>query len=272
MSGNWSRRSWLKVAAAVPVLGMSRFEEVTMSLATGTGGAVGVEPLPDSFPSQPPELVREMVTVAHFDLKRVKELVEAKPSLAKASWDWGFGDWETALGAASHMGNRAIAEYLIAKGAAPTLFSAAMLGQLDVVKGMIAAQPGLQGMRGPHSISLLMHAKAGKEGARAVREFLQGLGDADADPAAPLAQADADALKGTYTFGIGTNQLIEVTTEGAQVTWTRRGMMGRPLTHLGERVFYPCGAPSVRIRFAEEGGAMVMTVADPETVLVARRK
>lgn len=274
MAGNWPRRSWLKVGAAVPMLRISRFEEEMMSLGTGTGagGAAGFEPLPDTFPSQPPEVVREMVTVAHFDLKRVKELVEARPSLAKASWDWGFGDWETALGAASHMGNRGIAEYLITKDAAPTLFSAAMLGQLNVVKGMIAAQPGLQRMRGPHSISLLMHAKAGKDGARSVLEFLQGLGDADAEPAVPLAQGDADALKGTYTFGIGTNQLIEVTTEGGQVTWTRRGMMGRPLTHLGERVFYPCGAPSVRIRFAEENGAMVMTVADPETVLVGRRK
>jgi hypothetical protein len=28
--------------------------------------------------------------------------------LARAAWDWGFGDWETALGAASHMGSRPI--------------------------------------------------------------------------------------------------------------------------------------------------------------------
>jgi hypothetical protein len=228
--------------------------------------------LTDTFPTQAPELVREMVTVAHFDLKRVRELVEARPSLAKASWDWGFGDWETALGAASHMGNRGIAEYLIAKGAAPTLFSAAMLGQLEVVKGLIGAQPGLQRIRGPHSISLLMHAKAGKEGARAVLEYLTSLGDADAEPAAALSEADINALKGTYAFGIGMSQLIEVSVDRGQVTWTRRGMMGRPLVHIGERVFYPCGAEAVRIRFAEDGGTMMMTVKDPETVLVARRK
>src|SRR5260221_7652887 len=86
-------------------------------------------PITDVFPAHPPELAREMVTVSHFNLKSVKELVEARPALAKASWDWGFGDWETALGAASHMGNRAIAEYLIANGAGLSLFSAAMLGQ-----------------------------------------------------------------------------------------------------------------------------------------------
>ena len=36
----------------------------------------------DIFPAHPPELVREMVTVAHFDLDRVKELLEARPPLA----------------------------------------------------------------------------------------------------------------------------------------------------------------------------------------------
>jgi hypothetical protein len=34
-----------------------------------------------------------------------------------------------------------------------------MLGQLDVVKALIQAQPGAQRIPGPHSISLLAHAK-----------------------------------------------------------------------------------------------------------------
>jgi len=33
------------------------------------------------------------------------------------------------------MGNWEIAEYLLSKGARPPIFSAAMLGELDVVKG-----------------------------------------------------------------------------------------------------------------------------------------
>jgi hypothetical protein len=76
------------------------------------------------------------------------------------------------------MGNRPIAEYLISKGARPSLFSAAMLGQLDLVKAFVAAQPGVQRIRGPHSISLLAHTKAGGEAARPVLAFLQSLGDA----------------------------------------------------------------------------------------------
>jgi hypothetical protein len=226
----------------------------------------------DLFPTQPPELVREMVTVAHFDLNRVKELVGARPSLARASWDWGFGDWEDALGAASHMGNRPIADYLISKGARPSLFSAAMLGQLEVVKAFLAAQPGAQRIRGPHSISLLAHAKAGGEPARPVFDFLESLGDADADTPVPLSPADAEALKGTYIFGHAANQQIDVTVDNAQLVWTRKGSMGRPLSHLGNRIFSPWGAPAVRIHFTQEADSSVMTICDPTVVLIAKRK
>src|SRR3981189_427031 len=78
--------------------------------------------VPDMFPAQPPDLVREMVAVSHGNIARVRELVGARPSLARAAWDLGFGDWEEAIGAASHVGNREIAEYLIAHGARPSLF------------------------------------------------------------------------------------------------------------------------------------------------------
>jgi len=275
MSNGWSRRDWVKVAVAAPWVGVRgwRIGE------SGHGNAVPLlgsehagDLVSDAFPTQPAELVREMVTVAHFNLNRVKELVEARPSLAKASWDWGFGDWECALGAASHMGNRPIAEYLISKGARPSLFSAAMLGQVEVVKAFIAAQPDVQRIRGPHSIPLLAHAKAGGEPARAVLDYLQSVGGADADPSVPFSEADANPLRGTYVFGIAANQAIDVTFERGGLTWTRKGGMGRPLIYLGERAFYPVGAPSVRMQFAGDEKTMVMTVSDPEPVLLARRK
>jgi hypothetical protein len=112
--------------------------------------------------------------------KRIRELVDAHPALARAAYDWGFGDWEDCLGAASHVGNREIAEYLIANGARPTVFSATMLGQLDAVKAFIVAQPGVQRIPGPHSIPLLAHARAGGAAAAAVYSYLEGLGDAGA--------------------------------------------------------------------------------------------
>jgi hypothetical protein len=267
------RRNFLKLASIVFPFHMLGFEPRIFGLTPPEQRNSSKDtPVADLFPTQPPELVREMVTVAHYDLNRVKELVEVRPSLARAAWDWGFGDWETALGAASHMGNRPIAEYLISKGARPSLFSSAMLGHLEVVRAFVAAQPGVQRIRGPHSISLLAHAKAGGQASRPVFEFLRSVGDADADPLVPLSDSEAEGLRGSYVFGPAMSQQIEVAVDGGELTWTRTGMMGRPLFHLGSRAFYPAGAPAARIRFREEGSAMLMTIEDPEVVLVARRK
>ena len=277
-----SRRAVLRLACSVvPLGGMNLIRPLAMKGAENppTPTVVG-----DLFPAQPPELVHEMVTVAHFDLKRVQELVGVRPSLARAAWDWGFGDWETALGAASHMGNRPIAEYLISQGARPSLFSATMLGQLEVVKAFVAAQPGAQRIRGPHSITLLAHARMGGEAARPVFDFLQSLGDADADAPVSLPEEQAAHLTGTYVFGTSATQQVELTadlkmyannkmyTHPPQLNWTRKGTMTRPLFHLGDRMFYPAGAPSVRIRFTERDGTVLMTVSDGELVLTAQRK
>ena len=282
-NSSFSRRGLLQLASVILPLRAASFSAALFGIETPDAGSDGIS-VRDNYPSYPPELVRELVLVAHFDLRRVKELVEAHPSLAVAAWDWGFGDSESALGAASHMGNRPIAEYLISRGARPSLFSAAMLGQLDVVKAFVAAQPGAQRIRGPHSISLLSHASMGGEAARPVFEFLQSLGDADWDPPIPLPDAEASRLVGTYVFGRGIAQQIEVdadlkmyssnkmSSHPPQLNWTRKGTMTRPLFHLGDHAFYPAGAPSVRIRFTEESGAVLMTVTDAELVLTARRK
>jgi hypothetical protein len=265
----WRRRSFLKfatLALPTPLLGLSSLSATPeMQIPKKESVVTGI------FPTQPPELILQMVTVSHFSLTRVTELVEARPSLARAAWDWGFGDWETALGAASHMGNRPIAEYLISKGARPSLFSSAMLGHLDVVKAFVAAQPGVERIQGPHSISLLAHARAGAA-ARPVMEYLESLGDAGAGPLLPLTENDANAIRGIYTFGDGATEQIEVSVDQEQAQWTRKGTMGRQLFHLGRRVFYPAGAPAVRIRFIADGASMLMTIDDPDLVLKARRK
>ena len=271
MLNTYSRRNLLGFASTflpMKALGL-RLGSFSFDLEAGSG-----EPIADVFPTQSPELIREMVTVSHFDLRRVRELVEARPSLARAAQDWGFGDWEDALGAASHVGNRPIAEYLISKGARPTMFSAAMLGQLDVVKAYVTSVPGVERIRGPHSIPLLSHARAGGAQASKVYDYLQSLGDADSDAEAPLSDDEKTRLLGTYNFGVSANQRVDVTLEGVktkQLTWTRRGKVGRPLYHLGNSVFYPAGAPDVRIRFAEGSNTMVMNITDPDVVLTAKR-
>jgi hypothetical protein len=121
--------------------------------------------IPDRGPRLDADLVRDFVIAAHANLERTRELLEQQPALVNATWDWGGGDWETGLGGASHMGNRAIAEYLLSKGARMDVFCAAMLGKIDVVKAFLADDPGVVHLKGPHGIPLVRHAQAGKQDA-----------------------------------------------------------------------------------------------------------
>ena len=125
-----------------------------------------------------PALVENFVAQAHADLERVRELLRGEPGLVNAAWDWGGGDWETALGAASHMGRRDITLLLLAEGARMDVFAAAMLGELAIVAAMIEAFPELRYARGPHGIPLIAHAEQGGDRAAAVLEFLQRSPDA----------------------------------------------------------------------------------------------
>lgn len=122
-----------------------------------------------------PSLVEEFVSKAHGDLARVRDLLRQQPKLANAAWDWGGGDWETALGAAAHMGRKDIALLLLEHGARLDIFAAAMLGHIDVVRATLAALPDVRRWPGPHGIPLLIHAEAGGADAAPVVEYLQGL-------------------------------------------------------------------------------------------------
>ena len=126
-----NRRQFLRT---VPTLGVGALS-ATLFSDTVLGQSAPDWPAPqaagappdDFFPSLPP-LMKDVVGLSHSNLAKVKEMVQQHPALAKASWDWGYGDHETALGAASHVGQRAIAEFLLENGAPPTLFSATMPG------------------------------------------------------------------------------------------------------------------------------------------------
>ena len=131
--------------------------------------------VPDRGPALAPALVKEFVGAGHGNLARTKELLEVQPGLLNATWDWGGGDFETALGGASHMGNREIALFLLEKGARLDLFAAAMLGMVEVIRQAVEAFPGAHKSLGPHKISLLAHAKKGGPASTAVVEYLQQL-------------------------------------------------------------------------------------------------
>ena len=225
------------------------------------------------FPAHEPELVQEMVGVSHANIARVKELVGRQPALAKVAFDWGFGDWESCIDAASHVGNREIAEFLIANGARPTIFTAAMLGQLDVVKALITATPGIQRTKGPHSITLLRHAMAGGPRAQSVVDYLKSIEGADERPTEkPLTPEDVKKLVGVYSFGYASNGRIDITASATgQLSFGRPARFPRGLTHLGSYEFVPIGSEHVRVRFNETAAGITLTVHDPDVVVTAKK-
>ena len=129
----------------------------------------------ETKPALDSKLVEEFVGNAHGNLERVKGLLAQEPGLVNATWDWGGGDFETALGAAGHMGSNDIANYLLDHGARIDIFVAAMLGKLEIVKAALSAYPEAKDIPGPHGIPLIAHAEAGGEDAKAVLEFLESL-------------------------------------------------------------------------------------------------
>jgi len=101
------------------------------------------------------EDVEAFVLAAHGDLSTVMRLHATRPALRDARWQ-KFN--ETALEAASHMGRREIAAYLLTAGAPPTICAVAMLGQTERVAAVLDADPALAHARGAHGIPVLFHA------------------------------------------------------------------------------------------------------------------
>src|SRR5256885_16961086 len=134
--------------------------------------------VPD-FPEHDPQIdrarVKRFVIAGHFNLPAVEKMLVEDPTLINVAIDWGNGDYETALGGASHMGRRDIAEFLLEHNARMDIFAATMLGKIDIVKAAVGAFPNIVQVKGPHGIPLLVHAEKGGAAAKAVLEFLRPL-------------------------------------------------------------------------------------------------
>ena len=158
----------------------SRKKFIANSLLGTAGLLIAKFPVLQAQQEKPPplqaDLVKEFVTRAHFDLDKVKELLPQQPGLLNACWDWGGGDFETGLEGAGHMGRRDIAQYLVENGARMNIFCAAMLGELELVKALLTAHPGLKESKGPHGLQLIHHATKGGDPAKPVLEYLQSIG------------------------------------------------------------------------------------------------
>jgi len=128
-------------------------------------------------------VVEELVGNAHGNLARVRELLDAHPDALNDRAPWN----ETAVEAATQMGNKPILELLLARGAPVDFFTACVLGRDEQVAAELATDPSRAGARGVHELPTLYFAAIG--GSRAIVERLLAAGadiNATSESAAPI--------------------------------------------------------------------------------------
>jgi hypothetical protein len=195
MSESISRRAFTAVSAGIVLGGASG--KVVGGTETKVEPAKIPEPIEAPFVRDYPlpgfkpawkkqqinrKMVQDFVIYAHFDPSLTQKLLAKEPALLNATMDWGAGDWETGLGGASHMGRRDIVSFLLEKGARVDIFCAAMMGQLEVVRGLLALQPRLIDAKGPHGFSLHFHAQVGGKESEPVLAYLQSIKHVELGP------------------------------------------------------------------------------------------
>lgn len=278
------RRRFIKSSAfgliGITAFGYASAQDVFHSLIKQENG----EPLFYRYPAVNDVLASGIVGAAHGNFDKVKELVTKRPELAGASWDWGFGDWETALGAASHVGRRDIAEFLMSHGARPDIFTFTMMGMLKSVQEIIETVPGIQTIPGPHGITLLQHAKnrlenkditeADRANVNKVISYLEGLGNADMKPKnLEITEGEKQKYIGEYRFGQGEGEVFVVDIHRLKfLQLGRKGSAARKLNKTGEHSFSPAGAASVNIIFKmQDEKAVALSIHEPEPLVTAVR-
>jgi hypothetical protein len=280
----FQRRRFIK-SSAFGLIGITTFG---FASATGNENKIwtpgNAEPLFYRYPGMNDSMVSGIVGAAHGNIDKVKELVSQRPELAGASWDWGFGDWETALGAASHVGRRDIADLLMSHGARPDIFTFTMMGMLKSVQEIIETVPDIQSHAGPHGITLLQHAKnrlevkniseTDKANVNKVISYLESLGNADVKPKSlEVTEEDKKKYPGEYRFGDGETEVFVVDLHRLGFLQVgRKGYSGRKLNKADDNTFSPAGAASVKIIFKmKDDVAISFSIHEPEPLVTAVR-
>ena len=238
--------------------------------------------LPEYYPNIDPEIISSVVGKSHSDLEAVKKLVDARPELARSVWEWRYGDFESAIGAASHVGRRDIALYLIAMGARPTIFTFAMLGAYHVIKSMVDFYPGIQSTMGPHGISLLDHAYAGERMKKNMSEdeiidlektidYLRSLGNASGQAFLDISPEDQKKYLGTYKYGPGPEEGFNIQLNmRKQLSLGPINGFGGGLYRIEDHKFIYNGAPSVVVSFSvDEDKVISLAVREPQLTVEA---
>lgn len=278
------RRRFIKSSAfglfGITSFGFAAAGDVVHQYSNNSSG----ETLYYRYPAINDEMVGGIVGASHANFAKVKEMLTKRPELATSCWDWGFGDFETALGAASHTGRRDIAELLMSHGARPDIFTFTMMGMLKAVQEAVETVPGIQSHPGPHGITLLQHAKnrledksiSSSDSANMYKmiAYLEGLGNADVKPKSlELTEAGKALYSGDYRFGDKEEEVFTVNIHRLGfLQVSRKGLSGRKLTRIGEHQFFPAGSPSVKIIFTvKDERSVSLTIHEPEPLVTAVR-
>ena len=161
-------------------LSRKKFLALTSVGLAGIAGGALAQTNQDKPPALDKDLVKDFVIAGHGNFDKVKQLLQEHPTLLYATWDWGGGDFETALEGAGHVGNKEIANHLIGLGARTNLFVLTMLGKTKIVKPFLEQFPEFVFAKGPHGLTLLHHAQKGGDESKELLDFLQSKGLKDA--------------------------------------------------------------------------------------------
>ena len=128
-------------------------------------------------------VVEELVGNAHGNIARVRELLDVHPAALNLRAPWN----ESAIEAATQMGDKPIIELLIARGAPVDFFTACVLGRMDDVQAELEADPSRVNARGVHDLPALYFAAIGGDIEIAKRLLDAGADvNAKAEAAAPI--------------------------------------------------------------------------------------
>jgi hypothetical protein len=128
-------------------------------------------------------VVEELVGNAHGNIARVRELLDVHPAALNLRAPWN----ESAIEAATQMGDKPIIELLIARGAPVDFFTACVLGRMDDVQAELEAEPSRANARGVHDLPALYFAAIGGDIEIAKRLLEAGADvNAKAEAAAPI--------------------------------------------------------------------------------------
>lgn len=148
----------------------------TFSLGTSALALPGILYSQNALDPLPLAMVKDFVIAGHGNFEKVKQMFGEKPELLYSTFDWGNGDFETALEGAGHVGNKEIADFLIDKGARTNLFVLTMLGKTQIVKPFLETFPQYLTARGPHGLTLLHHAQKGGDDSKELLDYISSIG------------------------------------------------------------------------------------------------